>query len=100
MIGGAFRAVQDVPPYILCGEMPLRFAGLNLIGLRRRGFSAEDIAALKKAYSFIYDHSMNVSQALKKVEAELGYNPLVQNVIEFIKTSKRGIIGKKWSGSS
>lgn len=100
MIGGAFRAVQDVPPYILCGEMPLRFAGLNLVGLRRRGFSAEDIGALKKAYGFIYDHSMNVSQALIKVEAELGENKLVQNVIHFIRTSKRGIIGKKWSGSS
>lgn len=100
MIGGAFRAVQDVPPYILCGEMPLRFAGLNLVGLRRRGFSAEDINALKKAYNYIYDHSLNVSQALIKVEAELGDNKLVQNVIEFIRTSKRGIIGKKWSGSS
>ncbi len=99
MVGGAFRAVQDVPPYILCGELPLRFAGLNLVGLRRRGFAAEDIDALKKAYGYIYDHSLNVTQALKKVEAELGSNELVQNVIEFIRTSKRGIIGKKWSGS-
>ncbi|MCJ7552382.1 MAG: acyl-ACP--UDP-N-acetylglucosamine O-acyltransferase [Ignavibacteriaceae bacterium] len=100
MIGGAFRIVQDVPPYILAGELPLRFAGLNLIGLRRRGFAANDIEALKKAYNYIYDHSMNVTQALKKVEEELSDNKLVQNVIEFIRTSKRGIIGKKWSGSS
>ena len=100
MIGGGFRAVQDVPPYILCGEMPLRFAGLNLVGLRRRGFAADDITALKKAYSYIYDHSMNVSQAMQKVETELGNNHLVKNVIDFVKASKRGIIGKKWSGSS
>lgn len=100
MIGGGFRAVQDVPPYILCGEMPLRFAGLNLVGLRRRGFAASDIEALKKTYSYIYDHSMNVTQALKKIEEELGGNKLVQNVIDFVRTSKRGIIGKKWSGSS
>lgn len=100
MIGGAFRAVQDVPPYILCGEMPLRYAGLNLVGLRRRGFNVEDINALKKAYSYIYDRSLNVSQALSRVEEELGMNDLVKNVIDFIRTSKRGIIGKKWSGSS
>lgn len=100
MVGGAFRVVQDVPPYILAGDMPLRFAGLNLVGLRRRGFAVEDIAALKKAYNYIYDHSMNVSQAIRKVEEELSSNNLVQNVIEFIKSSKRGIIGKKWSGSS
>lgn len=100
MVGGGFRAVQDVPPYILCGEMPLRFAGLNLVGLRRRGFAINDIEALKKAYSYIYSHSMNVSQALKRVEIELGENNLVKNVIDFIKSSKRGIIGKKWSGSS
>lgn len=100
MIGGAFRAVQDVPPYILCGEMPLRYSGLNLVGLRRRGFAADDINALKKAYGYIYDHSLNVSQALMKVELELAENKLVQNVIEFIRTSKRGIIGKKWSGNS
>ncbi len=100
MVGGAFRVVQDVPPYILAGDLPLRFAGLNLIGLRRREFAANDIDALKKAYNYIYDHSLNVTQALKKVEDELSDNKLVQNVIEFIRTSKRGIIGKKWSGSS
>lgn len=100
MIGGGFRAVQDVPPYILCGEMPLRYAGLNLVGLRRRGFTVADIEALKKAYSYIYNHSMNVTQALIKIEEELPDNTLVKNVIDFVRTSKRGIIGKKWSGSS
>lgn len=94
MVGGGLRAVQDVPPYILCGDLPLRFAGLNVIGLRRRGFAKEDIEALKKAYNYIYDKSLNVSQALKKIEEELIDNKHVQHVVEFIRSSKRGIIGK------
>ncbi|MCA2005595.1 MAG: acyl-[acyl-carrier-protein]--UDP-N-acetylglucosamine O-acyltransferase, partial [Ignavibacterium sp.] len=72
----------------------LRFAGLNVIGLRRRGFASSDIEALKKAYNYIYDKSLNVSQALKKIEEELIDNKHVQHVVEFIRSSKRGIIGK------
>jgi len=53
MIGGGFRIVQDVPPYVLAGNEPLRYAGLNLIGLRRRGFSNNDIMILKKAYQLL-----------------------------------------------
>ena len=48
MIGGGFRIVVDVPPYVLAGNEPLRYAGLNVIGLKRRGFSQEDIAEMKK----------------------------------------------------
>lgn len=94
MVGGGLRAVQDVPPYILCGDLPLRFAGLNVIGLRRRGFSAEDIELLKKAYSYIFQSPLNVTQALNKIESEIAENPNIKHVVEFIRTSKRGIIGR------
>lgn len=94
MIGGGFRVVQDIPPYILAASEPLKFSGLNVIGLRRRGFSNEEIAALKKAYGYIYGNIMNVSQAKEKILEELGENKYVQNVIEFLNRSKRGIIGK------
>lgn len=94
MVGGGLRAVQDVPPYILCGDLPLRFAGLNVIGLRRRGFSAEDIELLKKAYGFIYQSPLNVTQALSKIESEIAENINVKHVVDFIRTSKRGIIGR------
>ena len=94
MIGGGFRIVQDVPPYILAGSEPLKFAGLNSIGLRRRGFSNDDIMTLKKAYTFLYNSGLNVSQAKAKIKEELGENKFVQNVLQFLDSSTRGIIGR------
>jgi len=94
MIGGGFRAVQDVPPYILAANEPLEYMGLNLVGLRRRGFKLPDIEALKKAYGYIYSHSLNVSQAKEKILNEIGDNELVKNVLEFLSKSKRGLVGK------
>lgn len=94
MTGGGFRIVQDLPPYILAANEPLKFEGLNIIGLRRRGFANEDIMALKKTYSYLYDKSLNVSQAKEKIINELGNNKLVQNVLEFLAKSKRGLVGK------
>ena len=93
MVGGGYRIPQDVPPFTLMAGEPLRFSGLNAIGLRRRGFSNEDIQTLKKAYSYIYDKSMNVSQAITKVKSEFD-NRYVDVVVEFIGKSKRGIVGK------
>ncbi len=94
MIGGGFRVVQDVPPFILAGSEPLKFSGLNVIGLRRRGFSNEDIATLKSVYSYIYNNSLNVTQAKEKIIAEFGENKYVKIVLDFLSKSKRGIVGK------
>jgi UDP-N-acetylglucosamine acyltransferase len=94
MTGGGYRVVQDVPPYILAAHEPLKYTGLNVVGLRRRGFSNEDIMTLKKAYGYIYSTALNISQARQRIEEEIGDNPLVQNVLSFIKNSKRGISGK------
>ncbi|GBD86547.1 acyl-[acyl-carrier-protein]--UDP-N-acetylglucosamine O-acyltransferase [bacterium BMS3Abin03] len=94
MTGGAFRIVKDVPPYVVAGNEPLKFHGLNVIGLRRRGFSNDDIMTLKKVYTLIYDSGMNVSQAIEKIKIEMGEHKLVQNVINFIENSDRGIIGR------
>jgi UDP-N-acetylglucosamine acyltransferase len=94
MTGGGYRVVQDVPPYVLAAHEPLRYTGLNVVGLRRRGFSNDEIATLKKAYGYIYSHSLNVSQAMEIITKEMGEHPLVQNVISFVKNSKRGLSGK------
>ena len=94
MTGGGFKIAQDVPPFILTGGYPLRFAGLNKIGLRRRGFLDEDIMILKNAYSYLYSKSMNVTQAREKIQNEFGENKYVQAMLEFISKSKRGIVGK------
>lgn len=94
MIGGGLRVPKDVPPYILAGQEPLIFQGLNSIGLRRRGFSAGVLSALDRAYDLIYGSKLNVSQALARIsdEQSLASVPEVRHVVEFITNSKRGII--------
>lgn len=95
MIGGGFRITQDVPPYILGASEPLKYSGVNSIGLRRRGFSNDDILLIKKAYSLIYSKSLNVSQAKDKIIQEIGTeNIYIKNIIDFLNESKRGLIGK------
>lgn len=92
MIGGHFRVPKDVPPYILAGGTPLTYEGLNIIGLRRRGFSREALDSLSKAYHLLYLSKLNVSQAAQKIRQELTLTAEVQNLLAFIEQSKRGII--------
>jgi UDP-N-acetylglucosamine acyltransferase len=94
MVAATIMVSQDVPPFILAGRSPAHYLGLNVVGLRRRGFNTEDIESLKHAYSFLYDKGMNVSQAVKVIENELGSNIYVKKILEFIGKSKRGIVGK------
>jgi UDP-N-acetylglucosamine acyltransferase len=92
MIGGGFRVTKDVPPYVLAGQEPLAFNGLNIVGLRRRNFPQETIQTLEKAYQFIYYSQLNVSQALERIKKELPLTEEIKHVVEFIEKSKRGII--------
>ena len=94
MIAGGIRITQDVPPFILTAHTPASFAGLNVIGLRRRGFKNEDIQILKEAYGLLYCKSLNVSQAVEVMKSKFGDNVYVKKLIEFIAKSKRGIVGK------
>lgn len=91
-VGGGYRIAKDVPPYVLASGEPLKYAGLNVVGLKRRGFSSETLAILKKAYKFIYRSNLNVSQALEKIKSELEITRELQNIIKFIENSQRGII--------
>jgi len=93
MIGGHFRAVQDVPPYITVAGEPLKYEGLNSIGLRRRGFKPDVISALKKTYTLIYRSKLNVSQAVERIKNEVPLIPEVQHVLDFIARSNRGLAG-------
>ncbi|MDZ7369953.1 MAG: acyl-ACP--UDP-N-acetylglucosamine O-acyltransferase [candidate division KSB1 bacterium] len=92
MVGGHFRVTKDVPPYILASEEPLRFVGLNSVGLRRRGFSEETMRALKHAYRLIYRSNLNVSQAVARIREEVELIPEVLHILEFIEKAERGII--------
>jgi UDP-N-acetylglucosamine acyltransferase len=94
MVGGNVSVVKDVPPFVLSGRFPIRYEGLNKVGLRRRGFSNEDIDTIKKIYDTIYNSGLNVSQAIAKVENEFENIGVVDEIVKFVKASKRGIIGK------
>lgn len=92
MVGGGFRVVSDVPPYALVGGEPLKYSGLNVIGLRRRGFSNEEIQTLKEAYQLLFFSGDNLSVAKEKVAEKYSEDKNVRNILEFIEKSKRGIV--------
>lgn len=92
MVGGHFRVPKDIPPYIMAGGWPVSFERLNIIGLKRRGFSQEGIDSLNDAYRILYLSNLNVSQGVEKIKTTMKITPEVQNVLDFIATAKRGII--------
>ncbi|NUO81926.1 acyl-ACP--UDP-N-acetylglucosamine O-acyltransferase [candidate division KSB1 bacterium] len=92
-VGGGYRVTKDVPPYIRTMGDPLVYAGLNAIGLRRRGFSEEALLALKRAYKTLYKSKLNVTQAVQRIRAGGNLTVEVQNVLAFIAKSERGIVG-------
>lgn len=91
-VGGGSKINKDVPPYVLCGREPLSYAGVNIVGLRRRGFTSEQIYAIKDMYDMIYNSGMNVSDALAKIESGFPQSEERDTILAFIKASKRGII--------
>lgn len=90
MIGGVARVSKDVPPYMLVKGDSLIYS-LNLVGLRRAGFSEEVKSEIKKAYKILYRMNLNMSQALEKMEKELKRFDEIKHLIEFIRSSERGI---------
>ena len=82
---------QDVPPYTIATGDRARLRGLNLVGLRRRGFSEETIAVLKKAYKILAFSKLRVAAALERIRNELPQLPEVAHFVEFIEKSERGI---------
>lgn len=92
MIGGGFRVQQDVCPYSLVAGYPLKVVGLNAIGLNRRGFSKETVAALDKTFKILFFSKLNTTQAVNRINEEVEMIPEVRAVLDFIKDSERGII--------
>ncbi|RKY56615.1 MAG: acyl-[acyl-carrier-protein]--UDP-N-acetylglucosamine O-acyltransferase [Candidatus Neomarinimicrobiota bacterium] len=91
-IGGHYRVTKDIPPYIIAAGEPIAYHGINIIGLRRRGFTSETIRTIKQIYQLIFRSDYNVSDAIEKIENEGKLIPEIQNVVKFIKNSERGII--------
>ena len=92
MVGGGSKINKDIPPYVLCGRDPLTYAGVNLVGLRRRGFTSDQIRNIKDMYDMIYNSGMKVSDALDKIEIGFPDCEEKKTILEFIRNSSRGII--------
>ncbi len=93
MIGGYSVILQDVLPFsITSAERVTKTYGENKIGLERRGFTPEQIAALHKAFRWLRDKKLNTTQAVEKIRAELPPDPSIEQLLAFIQTSERGFI--------
>ncbi|MDP4271111.1 MAG: acyl-ACP--UDP-N-acetylglucosamine O-acyltransferase, partial [Bacteroidota bacterium] len=97
MIQGGSHINKDVPPYVKAGRNPLSYAGINSIGLRRRGFSNEIIRDIQEIYRFLYLSGLNNTDAIERIEAELPASKERDDIILFVRNSQRGII-KGYSG--
>ncbi len=92
MLQGGSRFSKDIPPYIIAGRDPITYCGINIVGLRRHGFSNELIENIHNAYRIIYQSGLNTNEALKKVKEEITSSPEIEYIIDFIQSSQRGII--------
>lgn len=92
MIQGGTRLGKDIPPFIIAGREPVSYAGINLVGLRRRGYSNEVINQIQEAYRLIYQSGLNVTDAIAKLESDLIQTSEVKKVISFVRNSSRGIV--------
>ncbi len=91
MIQGGSRTSQDIPPFIIAGKEPIRYAGVNLIGLRRRGFSNETIEAIHDTYRIIYAKGI-LKDGIAEARTKYPDNKEVDYICSFIENSKRGVI--------
>ncbi len=99
-VGGMSRVSQDIPPYIRAAKEPLSYFGPNSIGLRRRGFVSSQLQAIKGAYNLLYRSGLNVKQGVEAIKEKLEITPEVQEILDFIDSSKRGLIGIGVTGES
>src|SRR5262252_4150814 len=90
--GGCSKIVQDVPPFMIADGNPAAIRGVNLIGLERKNYPADRVKLIKEAFRLIYRSKYNRAQALEAIQKELQQTDEVREIVEFIKTTERGII--------
>ena len=92
MVQGGALVNKDIPPYVKAGREPIAYAGINSIGLRRRNFTNEQIREIQEIYRYLYLSGLNNSDAVERIEAELPASKERDEIILFVRNSKRGII--------
>jgi UDP-N-acetylglucosamine acyltransferase len=90
MIGGNSRVNSDVPPFFLYSDFNVAPKGLNIVGLKRAGFTMQQVGALKTAYRVLYRSGLKLEDALARIEAEVP-TPETLHLVAFVRSSKRGI---------
>ena len=91
MIGGCSKVVQDVPPFMIADGNPAETRTINKVGMERQGISDESQNALKQAYKILFREGLSIPNALAKIEKELPPLPEILHLIQFVRTSERGI---------
>ncbi|PRY85294.1 acyl-ACP--UDP-N-acetylglucosamine O-acyltransferase [Mongoliibacter ruber] len=92
MISGGSLVRKDVPPFTKAAREPLSYAGVNSLGLRRRGFSSESISHIQEVYRYLFLNSMNNSRALEEIEINLPATKERDEIVNFIRSSERGVM--------
>lgn len=93
MVGGMSRVTHDIPPYTLGAGIPYKFGGLNVIGLKRHGFSLDTRRELSKAFKILYRSQLHMEEALRMIEAELKPLPEILHFVKFCRETRRGLLG-------
>ncbi|MEW5894289.1 MAG: acyl-ACP--UDP-N-acetylglucosamine O-acyltransferase [Candidatus Omnitrophota bacterium] len=95
IVGGCSRVSQDVVPFAMCSAAETHVCGVNIIGLKRAGFSPEHIQNIKRSFKLLFFSELSYSHALERIENELEMDENVSYLIEFVKSSERGLMGGK-----
>jgi len=91
MVGGGSRISQDVAPYVKCAGSPPRLAGVNSVGLERRGFAEATRRALDRSYRLLFRDGLTIGEAASRMRSEFPGLPEVEHLTRFAETSVRGL---------
>lgn len=92
MLQGGSLVNKDIPPYVKAAREPISYVGLNSVGLRRRGFSQEEVEIISATYRILYLSDLNVTNALKAILEKVPQHPLRDEIVDFVSNSQRGVI--------
>ena len=91
IVGGCSKVVQDIPPFSMCDGHPAKVFNINSVGLKRAKFSSETINSLRQAFKILFHSKLNKTHAIEKIEQELNVCPKLKHLLDFVRTSKRGL---------
>tara|TARA_B100000780_G_C21093693_1_gene440904 strand:+ start:962 stop:1735 length:774 start_codon:yes stop_codon:yes gene_type:complete len=92
MVGGGSLVRKDIPPFITVAREPLSYEGVNILGLRRRGFNNARIEEIHHTYRLVYQSGLNTTQAISQIEIEVNESPEISDILNFLHSSDRGIV--------